>query len=204
MADHRYLHETSWDRVQIAVFPVPIPFVRPLSGALADPESDWERVSSSRRMSAPVLGFGPFLHLVHEGKCWSEGKGDAVLRRTALRFEGVASPPVRVCAGPILHIGGVRASRSGQGREFGRRGAPFSRKVLFSLNSIKFHGNCGIPPFWGLFAKSATWRAKAPFGAPSLQVACSQWNIDGFGSHFPPKSLLGRKSSHFTKNHTFS
>ena len=36
--------------------------------------------------------------------CWSEGKGDAVLRRTALRFEGVASPPVRVCAGPILHI----------------------------------------------------------------------------------------------------
>ena len=39
---------------------------------------------------------------------WSEGKGDAVLRRTALRFEGVASPPVRVCAGPILHIANVR------------------------------------------------------------------------------------------------
>ena len=39
---------------------------------------------------------------------WSEGKGDAVLRRTALRFEGVASPPVRVCAGPILQVAGLR------------------------------------------------------------------------------------------------
>ena len=35
-------------------------------------------------------------------------RGGRSLRRTALRFEGVASPPVRVCAGPILQVDGLR------------------------------------------------------------------------------------------------
>ena len=83
-------------------------------------------------------------------------------------------------------------------------GLPFREKVPFSLNSTHFHENGGISPFWGFFAKSATLRAKAPFGAPSREVALNLRNIDGFGSHFPPKALLGPKSSHCTEKHQFS
>ena len=83
-------------------------------------------------------------------------------------------------------------------------GLPFREKVPISLNSTHFHENCGISPFWGFFAKSATLRAKAPLGAPSREVALNLRNIDGFGFHFPPKALLGPKSSHFTENHPFS
>ena len=113
-------------------------------------------------------------------------------------------PPVRFpCSqpGPCLSL---RMSVSLSRSDWGRRGHPFREKVQFSLNSTHFHENGGISPFWGFFAKRATWRAKAPFGAPSREVACSQWNIDGFGSHFPPKALLELKSSNLTRNHPFS
>ena len=84
------------------------------------------------------------------------------------------------------------------------RKLPFREKVPFSLNSTHFHENGGISPFWGFFAKRVSFREKAPFGAPSLEVCLDQWNIDGFGSHFAPRAVLGPKSTHFTKTHPFS
>ncbi len=80
-------------------------------------------------------------------------------------------------------------------------GLPLREKVQFSLNSTHFHEHCGI---LGLFRQKGDFRAKAPFGAPSLRVGVNQWNIDGFGDYFPPWAVLGSKSNHFTKNHLFS
>ena len=134
--------------------------------------------------------------------------GDTASQYGARRAPWIPPPPRALAAfptrsqpGPCLSLRmSVRALRS----DWGRRGHPFREKVPFSLNSTHFHENGGISPFWGFFAKSATLRAKAPFGAPSREVALNLRNIDGSGSHFPPKALLGPKSSHFTKNHQFS
>ena len=85
-------------------------------------------------------------------------------------------------------------------------GLPFREKVQFSLNSTHFHENGGIPLFWAFSRKSVTFRAKAPLGAPSREEALNLRNIDGFGSHFPPKALLVPKApispkiTHFHEN----
>ena len=135
---------------------------------------------------------------------WSEGGGtQSSAERRFVSKGSPARPCVSVLDRSCILPTYVRNAQA-RAENSVAAGLPFREKVPFSLNSIKFHENGGISPFLVFFAKSATWRAKAPFGAPSLQIACNQWNIYGFGSHFPPKALLGSKSSHFLNNHIFS
>ncbi len=60
-------------------------------------------------------------------------RGGRSLRRTALRFEGVASPPVHIPAAPILQVDDLRVSRSGGGAANPvARKLPLREKVPFS------------------------------------------------------------------------
>ena len=126
---------------------------------------------------------------------WSEGKGDAVLRRTALRFEGVARPPACVCAGRILHLAGVRdaGNRAVENRRnpgiltFSWEKQPSGKSMTF-CSKLHFYGN------GALFAAIAPLEALRPECIINTVVSL------GISDHFPRKCVVAPKSALLHKN----